>query len=52
MRLLALVPIGTAPVSASLLAMAAATMLTAGASACLTPMLRALRVRPVDALRA
>ena len=51
MRLLALIPIGTAPVGSGLLAAAAGLMAAAGASACVAPMLRILRTRPVEALR-
>jgi predicted permease len=51
MRLLALNPIGTAPVGPSLLAAAAGLMAAAGVFACASPMLRILRTRPSDALR-
>jgi ABC-type antimicrobial peptide transport system permease subunit len=51
MRLLALIPIGTAPVGSGLLAAAAGLMAAAGAPACVAPMLRILRTRPVEALR-
>ncbi len=51
MRLLSSIPIGMSASGPQLLVMAAGTMAAAGMLACFVPMLRTLRVHPVEALR-
>jgi predicted permease len=51
MRLLSYIPSGMSGAAPSLLVLAACTMLASGVCACLVPMVRTLRIHPVDALR-